>query len=169
MFVICLKRTLLFWGLLIRLKRKRRKSRGVEDMLLYPVRVVSPVQPFSLRKFKQNLQQENLSHDNPFIGGFCQNASLIMDLPKLWIQKHTSIFFFIYKITLRTRSLRSPKLCQFSLLLRSLVYVFLTIVQNQPLVWRSLQYSLLCSNLVTYKNVSFLSQTNVECLMKESA
>lgn len=52
MFVIHLKRTLLFGGLLIRLKRKRRKSRGVEDMLLYPVRVVSPVQPFSLRNFK---------------------------------------------------------------------------------------------------------------------
>lgn len=46
---------------------------------------------------------------------------------------------------------------------------FLTIVQNQSHVWRALQYSLLCSNLVKYKNVSFLSQTNVECLMKESA
>lgn len=51
-FIIPLRRTFIFQELLIRLKRKRRKSKGVEEILHYPVWEVNPVQPFSLRKFK---------------------------------------------------------------------------------------------------------------------
>lgn len=51
-FILLLKRTFLFQEILKRLKRKRRKSGGVENMLHYPVRGVGPVQPSSLRKFK---------------------------------------------------------------------------------------------------------------------
>lgn len=88
-----------------------------------------------------------------------------MDLPKPQIQKHTSVFFFIYKVTLRTEVWDDQNFASFHCWYEVwFIFFFLTIVQNQPRIWRALQYSLLRSDLVMYKNVSSLSQTYVECL-----
>lgn len=115
-----LKRTFLFQELLIRLKKKERRTRGEENMLHYPYEesCASPSHWENSNRIYSKKAFPMITHSLVVLPErFINNVSAqTVEFKRI----HTSVFFLIYKI----RSLRWPEFCWFSVLIWSSVYLF---------------------------------------------
>lgn len=165
------KRTFSFQELLIRMEKEKKttKEQRWSKHATQPS-CSSLTQPFSLRKFKWNLKQERLPWQSTHLWVLLECFINNVAAKTGGILKDTHIHSFSFKKKLQGKQVQDDQTsASFCCCLKLSSFFFFNCSEEQLLSESSsVQFAhLLCSDLVMYKSVSSLSQTNVECLMKE--